>query len=183
MSVETKHDLVLGGNWYQGPYQMVSAQAEGMEKEWHIALGKKHAIWLYHPERSGVWCSGGPGSRGCGGSTVPFKLAGGLGTISLVGPWHSNAGQFLEETGIDVRDQFVTWGCVGTERLYATNTGRSGIGNLIWFDKEPTKGKFQRVEFFAWELQQLYPGQKLYMYSESEGGSTLGQVSEPRELF
>lgn len=183
MSIQPAHDLVIGGNWYQGPLQIIYARGEGMKHEWHIALGKRHTIWLYHPERSGVWCSGGPGSRGCGGSTVPFLLAGGLGTISLVGPWCSNAGQFFQETGIDVRDQFVTWGCVGTERLYDSNTGRTGIGGLIWFDKEPTRGKFQRVNFKAWELQQLHPDQKLYMYSESEGGSSLGPVREPRELF
>jgi len=176
------HDLALGGAFTIPSYGMVSAQGEANSNEWRIALGKSGAIWLYHLDRSSVWVSGGKGSRGCGGNTVDFPLAGGLGKISLVGPWNSNADACFTDTGVDVRNNFVTWGCVGTGREYDANTGAQRITGILYFDAAPKKGAFDRVDYIAWEMQEKEPDRKLFCYRESEGGSSHGPVSMPYKL-
>lgn len=173
------HDLVLGGAFTIPSYGMVSAQGEASGNEWKVAVGKSGKLWLYHPDRSMVWVSGGKGSHGCGGNTVDFPLAGGLGKISLVGPWCSNADACFVDTGIDVRNNFVTWGCVGTGREYDANTGSQRITGLVYFDRTPTKGAFDRVDLLAWEMQEKEPDLKLFSYRESEGGSSCGPVGMP----
>lgn len=174
-------DVALGGNFFMPSYHMVSADPP-KSSVWKKVVGKSGRLWLYQPEGSTVWVDGGEGSRGCGGRTLTFNLDDGS-TVDLKGPWCSNSNACFKDTGIDVRSNHITWGCVGTERLWDGNTGRSGIGNIIWFDPEPTKGLFERVDLIAWELQKKYPDQKLQVYRESAGGSSLGSVSEPQYLF
>lgn len=177
-----QHDLAKGGAFTIPSYGMISAQGIANSNEWKIAIGKSGHIWLYHPERSMVWVSGGKGSEGCGGSTVDFPLADGLGKISLVGPWNSNADECFRETGIDVRGNFITWGCVGTGRDYDANTGTQRITGLLYFDAAPKKGTYDRIGHLAWDMQEAAPDQKLYYYMESAGGSSHGPVSMPYEL-
>lgn len=174
------HDLVIGGDFTIPNYAMVSGEPPAEEGH-KIAVGKSGRIWLYTPDRSRVYVSGGKGSRGFGGSTVNFKLADGLGSIDLVGPWASNADAFFKDTSIDVRQNFVTWGCVGTGREYSSNTGETRITGVLWFDAEPVKGAFDRVDFVAWEMQEK-SDVPLYCYSESEGGSSHGPVSMPYQM-
>src|SRR5690606_10463847 len=101
------------------------------EIEFELATGKEGTIWLYDPTNaSNTYCSGGKGSRGFGGSTVQFTLSNGRGTISLIGPWHSNADNLFEETGVDLRNKFYTWGCVGTGMEYDGNSGQTRITNI-----------------------------------------------------
>jgi len=175
------NDITLGGTFTINRRPMVSG-IPSADQEWKIAVGKSGRIWLYHPDRSAVWVSGGPQSRGYGGSTVAFKLADGLGIIQLVGPWHSNSDSFFKDTGIDVREQHVTWGCIGTGRDYDTNTDSMRITGVLWFDSEPTKGLYERVDLLAWEMQQATPDRPLFLYTESEGGSHCGSVSKPLSL-
>lgn len=172
--------LEIGGDFLVPCGGMVSAQGDAAAKTWYVATGKRRPIWLYHPDRSGVWCSGGPGSAGCGGNLVEFPLADGLGSIKLKGPWHSNADFFFRDTGIDVRSNFVTWGCVGTGRTYDNGVAR--ITGLVWFDVAPTRGEYERVDHLAWELQEKNPDTKLFVYAESDGGSHHGPVSMPYAL-
>lgn len=172
--------VALGGNFFQPNYFMVSADPHKSDI-WKKVTGKSGRIWLYQPEGSRVWVDGGKGSQGCGGRTLTFTLDDGT-TQDLIGPWCSNSDACFADTGIDVRKNHVTWGCVGTERLFDQNSGRSGIGNIIWRDEEPTKGLFERVELIAWKLQQENPDLTLQVYRESEGGSSLGPVSEPMIL-
>lgn len=174
------HDLIIGGDFTVPNYASVSARPH--ESIGHkIAMGKSGRIWLYQDGESRVHVSGGPGSRGFGGSTVSFTLAGGLGKIDLVGPWASNADSFFKDTGIDVRDNFNTWGCVGTGRSYDSNTGETRITGLVWFDHDATKGQYDRVDYLAWELQEK-SDVPLYSYMESEGGSHHGLVSMPYKM-
>lgn len=174
------HELVIGGNFTIPNYASVSARPN--ESTGHkIAVGTSGRVWLYQEGESRVHVSGGPGSRGFGGSTVSFTLADGLGKIDLVGPWASNADSFFKDTGIDVRNNFVTWGCVGRGREYDSNTGETRITDLIWFDLEATKGDFERVDFEAWALQEK-SDVPLYAYVESEGGSHHGSVSMPYKM-
>lgn len=175
------HDIVIGGTFTVPRRGMISACAPN-DETWKIAIGKTGRIWLYHPDRSGVWVSGGPQSRGCGGNTVSFELADGLGTINLVGPWHSNSDAFFKDTGIDVRDKHVTWGCIGTGRNHDNNTDAAQITGILYFDTEPTIGLFERVDLLAWEMQQARPDVPLFMYWESAGGSSHGPVSKPLSL-
>jgi hypothetical protein len=172
-----RHECVIGGRFYSPSYHMVSADPKRSDV-WKRATGKSGRIWLYQPEGSRVWVDGGKGSRGCGGRDIPFTLDDGS-TVTLTGPWCSNADSFFADCGIDVRENFMTWGCIGLGRGYDAQTQRSYIDDLIWFDPEPVKGFFDRVDLLAWEMQQAEPERKLYMYWESAGGSSLGPVQEP----
>jgi len=178
---KTPTDLVLGGNFTLPGYHMVSALAEVAEAEHTIAIGKSGRIWLYQPGKATVHVSGGPGSGGFGGRTVTFKLAKGLGNIDLVGPWRSNTDSFFKDTGIDVRMNHVTWGCVARRRTYNGNDARTTLEDLVYFDKEPTAGLFDRMEYVAWELSKKL-GEPLYVYSESTGGSSCGLAGMPRQM-
>jgi len=159
-------------------YHMVGRPQGG---KWHLATGKSGRRWLYDPEGSVVWVDGGEGSRGCGGSTIEFELVDGT-SVEFKGPWCSNSDAFLVDCGIDVTSNHWTWGCIGTEYGYDENAGRSCIGNIIWFDPEPVKGKFDRIDLIAWKMQLENTERKLYSYWSSHGGSGMGGVSEPFRL-
>lgn len=163
--------LVIGGVFTeQGAIVRPLIKRENIE--YRIATGKKYEIWLYTPDNaSNTFCSGGPGSRGFGGSTVRFKLFNGLGHIDLKGPWHSNTDSLLRDTGIDIRDKFRKWGCIGTGRDFDQNTNANRITDLIWFDADITIGTFDRIEEYAQKLADER-NQTLYYYEESEGGSS-----------
>ncbi|QIG68877.1 hypothetical protein EVB71_025 [Rhizobium phage RHph_Y55] len=173
-------EIVLGGSFFQPNYHMVSADPSSADR-WESVVGRSGHTWLYQPEGSVVWVEGGPGSQGCGGRTIPFVLTDGS-TLELKGPWCSNSDAFFKDCGIDVRANHFTWGCIGTERLYDENTRRSGIGNILWFDPEPVKGFFDRVDLIAWKMHLENPDLKLQVYWESRGGSSLGPVHEPYRL-
>lgn len=178
----TAHDLVIGGVFTIPPGEIIAARSQPGKIEWKIAVGKSGLIWLYNPEISSVWCSGGKGSRGCGGNALKFPLVDGMGEITLVGPRHSNADAFFKDTEIDIRSNFITWGCVGTGLEYDENTGRNKITGVVYFDDEPTKGLFHRFDLLAWEMQEQNPEVKLFSYCETEGGSSCGHVTMPYKI-
>ena len=174
------HDLVIGGNFTIPGYASYSGQGKAESGEYDMVIGKSGRTWLYHPEESSCYVSGEKGSRGFGGSTLRFKLRTG-GTIDLTGPWASNADALFKDTGVDVRNNFITWGCVGTGRNYDANSGLTKLTGVKWFDAEPTKGDYDRIDYIAWEMQKA-SDEPLYYYRESEGGSSHGPVSMPYKM-
>lgn len=158
---------------------MVSGFSEVASIKYHLHIGKSGDMWMVGDcETTGesVYVSGGKGSRGFGGGTVRFELSNGFGFVDLIGPWHSNTDCLFKDTGVDVRNTFRSWGCVGTEQFYDDNTGEPGIGNILWFDDVPRIGAFDRVDKIAKKMQRdsKVP---LFYYRETRGGSSLGSVS------
>jgi hypothetical protein len=165
-------DLILGGTFTTPPYSMISGIDEALSRKYHKHIGKSGKIWLVSNELAcaeNIYVDGGAGSRGFAGRTMTFELVDGS-TVNLIGPWCSNTEALFVDTGIDVRDKFYTWGCIGTSR------SGNGISNLIYFDTDPVLGTFNRIETLAKQLSEERQ-QCLYYYSQTRGGSTLGPVN------
>ena len=169
-------ELIIGGNFTTPPYSMFSGIAEAASHKYHKYIGKSGKIWLVGDETAcaeSIYVDGGVGSLGFGGRTMTFELIDGS-TIDLIGPWHSNTESLFADTGIDIRDKFYTWGCIGTDRHFSN--GNSGISNLIYFDTDPVLGPYNRIKTLAKQLSEERQ-QCLYYYSESRSGSSLGRVN------
>lgn len=171
----TTYDVTLGASFTLPPALPSALQHKPIESvEWELVIGKSGTYWLYDPEGSDCYCSSAPGYRGFGGSPVTFPRKEGLSTI-LLGPWHSNTHALFADTGIDRRDQHLTWGCVGTGRDFDGNLGRDRLTGIVWFDPEPTRGEFERVWRHAVELEREI-GVPLFYMRVSAGGSECGRL-------
>lgn len=177
MSEAMKHfmefpELHIGGDYVDRNYSMFSGQAEAQQNLYKIAIGKSGRIWLYSTADN-IYVQGGPKSDGFGGALLEFKLYNGCDSIKLKGPWHSNSDALFQDTQVDIRDTHLTWGVIGTNREWIE--GRTVIKDIIWFDKEPLYGTFNRVEDQAKKLASERQ-QTLYKYVRSLGGSSCGPV-------
>lgn len=178
--IEEKQELILGGSYKTDAYMMISASAEAEKREYELYRGKSGTLWLLSTQENcadNIYCSGGATSQGFGGGELEFKLARGLGSIKLKGPWHSNGEAFSADTGIDVSKKHLSWGCVGLGREF--EKGRAIITGLLYFDKEPQIGSFHRVRDIAQEIANTR-GETVMCYKEGPGGSSSGQV-KPKE--
>lgn len=179
MSLLTKEipDLVIGGVFTEAPYSMFSASADAESGVYKLVTGKGGRRWLYNDEKfnagANIYVEGRKGSQGFAGRTIRFPLLDG-GFVELTGPWASNSVSLFEETGVDLRERHATWGCIGLRREHRNE--RTAICDIIWFDKEPIEGSFNRVEELAIELSNSR-GEPLYYYSMSHGGSSCGPVN------
>ncbi len=166
-------ELTIGGDFIDRPYQMFSGQAAAQEGTYRLALGKSGRIWLY-ATGDDVYSQGGPNSDGFGGAILEFKLWNGCDSIKLKGAWHSNSDSLFKDTGIDKRNEHLTFGVIGRGRDWKDH--RSVIKDLIWFDKEPTYGTFNRVDELANKLSHERR-EVLYYHKQSRGGSSCGPVN------
>lgn len=166
-------NLQIGGKFIDDYYSMVSGQAIAQENHYNIIIGKSGRIWLYQDGDS-IYVQGGPNSDGFGGATLEFKLRNGCDSVKLKGAWHSNSGALYSDTRIDLRNQHLTWGVIGKKR--SSDNGRSVIEDILWFDKEPIYGPFDRVNKLANEMSHRLKT-VLYYYSRSRGGSSCGPMN------
>lgn len=111
------------------------------------------------------------GFKGYAGSTLSFKLCDG--TIEKVkAPWHSNTSALFVDTGIDLSDQHYTIGVLSKNiERPKENPFNLIFKDVLYYDKEPVKGKFTRVENMAQEFANTLKHRVEY-YSISEGGSS-----------
>lgn len=170
------NSIVLGGRYAIHDRSMISGISEAESRKFKVVMGNQGRRWLYNDEIPGcgawVYCEGGPGSKGFGGSTITFQLLEG-GELSLKGPWHGNPDSMFRETGIDLRKRHITYGVIGENREYARDAGGWAITNVLYFDTEPQEGDFSRIEQLANEFAMLL-GKEVAFYSETHGGSTNG---------
>lgn len=173
-------DLVIGGNFTEAPYSMFSARSEAESRGYKLITGKSGRRWLYNDEivdaGDAIYVEGGPNSRGFGGSTLAFPLLAG-GTLSLKGPWHSNSNALFADTGVDLRNRRLVWGCIGRRREY--HNDQSATCDLLWFDREPIEGPLDRVEQLAARMSDER-GEALYYFWMTRGCSTSGSVNYHR---
>lgn len=167
-------ELTLGGDFIAPPYSMFSGQGEAVAHTYNIHLGKSGRIWLVSTDcdcASNIYVQGGPKSDGFGGAVLEFTLANGCDKIKLKGPWHSSSESLLFDTGVDARDRTLVFGVIGKGRDW--KDGRSVIKDLVYFDKEPTLGTFNRISDMA-EAMAKEMNQQLFVYSATKGGSSCG---------
>lgn len=107
-----------------------------------------------------------PRSQGYGGQTLEFPLEDG--TVDKVkGPWHTNSDALFSDTGLDLRDQHLTF--VVLAREWNTRTGE--LEDVLYQDPAPIVGSFDRYKAIA---EQFRSEPTLYAYSQSSGGSLTG---------
>ena len=154
------------------PYRMICGSAEVEERTWYIIKGKSGGNWLipvndpepaahvhyHHPNDKN--------SEGYAGRTLPFKLEDGS-VYQAQGPWHSNSDALFRDTGVDIRDQHLTFVVLAKDR------DGSVMKDVLYIDDKPTLGKFERYK----ELATQYPDARYY-YSESHGGSSMGPINQ-----
>lgn len=175
--IEVPSNLELGGEFIDAPYRMISGQGEAQSKQYKIALGKTGRIWLYSTGDN-IYVQGGPNSDGFGGAILEFKLENGCDSVKMKGTWHSNSEALFTDTNVDLQEQHLTFGVIGLERDW--NKGQAVIRDLIWFDKEPTYGSFDRVTNLAKKMANDL-GKKVCYHKQSIGGSSCGFIEAANE--
>lgn len=183
-------DLMLGGNFRIPGYSMIYAQGMAQEhgRKYFLYFGKtkingQRRRWLVSAtdEDCGnyIYVEGGPGSQGFGGACLRFQLAP-CGYIELVGPWHSNSSSLFMDTGIDVRDKYLTFGVIARRRALKDvpdNQDRRAeyLEDIVYFDEKPTLGHHERVRDIAQRMANEMQ-ERLFAYNECIGGSSHGAV-------
>lgn len=173
-------NLEIGSSWTETPTGTVFARAEAESLVWRKHTTDRGETWLTRADGLGdtvIYHNPKNTSRGFGGATLTFTLED-ESTIQLKGPWSSNTQALFTSTGIDLREKHTTWGCVGRWRDYNYQNSPMGvatIGALLYFDKEPTVGPFERIRLLAERL--AYDRDEiLFYFEESIGGSRCGHV-------
>lgn len=122
--------------------------------------------------------SGRSDFQGFGGATLTFTLVDGS-EQKLHAPWHSNAGAFFEDTGVDVRDQHRTRVIVGKaamrERDGKLYYGYGVVDVLYYEPPEGAIGPFDRGTTIGQQLADEL-GHPVYVARSSEGGGSYGTV-------
>jgi hypothetical protein len=162
---------------------MRSGMVEAAKNKYHKHVDSDGTIWLVADgpgKGDAVYCSGGPGSQGFGGATLRFELVDG-GVEMLTGPWHTNADALFSHTGVDVRDQFLTFGIVAEEREHvAGRWGANYYDKIIHHDSEPIVGTYDRIHNIAktWAKEN---GKVCYYAFITPGGGSSGQESPKKD--
>lgn len=161
---------------------MVCGSAEAEKRRYHKHVGKSGKIWLVADQpnaAANIYVEGGPNSDGFAGRTLTFPLVDG-GEVSLRGPWHTNSDGLFADTGVDVRDKHYTYVVISRRRESGEHY-ESIMVDVLYRDDEPQLGSFHRGDELArqWAREIDAP---VFLYSESEGGSSCGQV-KPDAVF
>lgn len=168
--------MEIGGSFKPAQAQTISGFEQVEKREFNIIIGRGGSINLYAECANPgdyIYYEGGPGSQGFGGATLEFKLTKGRGTISLVGPWHSNSSALFTETGLDLRAKHLTFGVISREH---TSYYPKEMKDLVYFDEEPTVGEYDRIRKLA-EAMSNERGEVLYYWMRSASGGSSGSVN------
>lgn len=162
---------------------MICGSAEAESRKYHKYLGKNGRTYLVadQPDAgANVYVEGGPNSDGFGGRTLTFPLVEG-GEIKLKGPWHTNSDDLFANTGIDVRDRHYTFVVISRDRKSGKNY-ESIMVDVLYRDDEPRLGSFHRGDELARQWARELGG-PVYLYSQSSGGSSCGQVKADATFY
>ena len=164
---------------------------ENRELIYHKIVGKTKT-WVYPinalSPASGVHCSassrenepGYQGFRGYGGSTLTFSLEGGT-KEKMTGPWNSSAEALFSDTGVDIRDQYLTYVIIAKKREQDQKY-RTIFKDIVYQDKKPMLGQFHRGDLLARELARKNRVKKLYLFRHSMGGSKTSPIYADQEI-
>lgn len=106
-------------------------------------------------------------SQGFGGTSIDFNMKDGS-VVTLQGPWHGNAEHLYQDAGVDVRDKYLTRIVVAEEYDYY-----SKINKVVYEEKEPVLGEFDRVE----EVAKMV-GKNKWFFSFSTTGHRIEKLKE-----
>jgi len=138
-------------------------------------IGKSGGLWLVpNTGNSDSIYHSGEDKTGFCGSTLEFPLIDGT-VAKIVGPWHSNSDGLFNDTGIDLRENSWTFGCISFTREYDVQNLSGIMTSIMHLDKEWTKGSFDRITDMAKKLA-LENKRDYYYYSASSGGASSGMI-------
>jgi hypothetical protein len=165
---------------------MICASADAQSRKYRKVTGKSGRNWyiaidspagnVYVSPKSEENTPGYKGFKGFGGRTLQFELEDGT-VDHIQGPWHSNSDSLFEDTGVDVRDQHVTFGVISRDFKSDPDDpwGDGIMVDVLYIDEEPNKGSFDRIDKLAEEYAER-EGKQIMYYRESKGGSCRGPV-------
>lgn len=140
-------------------------------------IGKSGCTWLIpavtvYPNRADhIYVTEHPDSnkkgRGFAGATLDMPLITGA-SFLLKGGWHGNTKDLLEDTGIDLTREFLTYGAVG---LYRGYSGMEIVG-VLYSDKSPQIGYMDRVARLAQKFTNEHDWPIFYSYLSAGGGAS-----------
>lgn len=105
--------------------------------------------------------------KGFSGAILHMPLINGR-DFELRGGWHGNSKLCYKDTGVDTRNQHLTFGAIAVHR-----TGYSGLFGILYEDKKPRIGKFDRIEQLAQEMANER-NERVYYSVLSYGGGASG---------
>lgn len=168
---------VLDSYTYKSNRTMLCGSALAEEKTYRMIKVAEDRVWLVptdgDPNRIQFHNPLDTKSEGYGGSVITFHLEDGS-IYEAKGPWNSNPGALKKDTRIDLTQNFVTWGLVALERG-CDEDYNSVFKDVLYIDKEPVKGSYNRIERMALQLAKEL-GRRVYYLTTYEGGSIHGPV-------
>lgn len=142
-------------------------------RKYHSLIDEDGALWLVADQPNMAdniyYCNFDLESQGFAGRTLHFEMVDGE-TIDLHGPWHSNSDSLFHKTGVDIRDTHITYVVIARNRS-RDSAYNTVYEDVLYEDKEPTLGLFDRGDILAKELANKL-GTTVYCYRESQGGSS-----------
>jgi hypothetical protein len=169
---------------------MKSASYEASKFRYKKVVGKSGRLWLYpaNGDPSYIHVEADPGEnkpgyqgfRGYGGRTLTFILEDGT-PIKLQGPWNGNADALYKDTGVDLRNNHMTFVVISLDRVRNDRNWLFGtFKDVVYIDKEPTKGKYERYKEIGQRIANQL-GKPVFYYMESSGGASSGQILPEEE--
>ena len=118
-------------------------------------------------------------SQGYAGRWLVFPTADGT-TITLQGPWHSNADALFEYTGIDVRSKHYCQVVIGKD-FAAGPPSMNVITGLLYYE-EPCVQSYDRYKDLLYDLMTQHPELDKLVYNHAGGGgASTGTYSRKRD--
>ena len=155
---------------------MICASQEAETRRYNKYIGKSGRIWLVADQKNkadNVYVEGGKNSEGFAGRTINFKLVDG-GEISLKGPWHSNTGSLYSDTGVDLRNEFLTYVVVALRHKYE-GWYKVIMIDVLYKDESPQIGCYDRGRKIAKKIANELK-MTVCCHIKTKGGSSTGPV-------
>jgi len=144
---------------------------EIQNKLFRSVVGKNGRTYFYNGNPTSVWMDGD--QEGSGGRTISYEMMDGD-TVSLKGPWNSNAKDLLEQTGIDLTKMSYSFGLVFRNRREALDFEAGKDVNPMMSDLQWTVGEFDGGEKRMMEaLRHAYKGHLQIVNINSLGGVSI----------
>jgi hypothetical protein len=136
---------------------------------WYIAIQEDEGDNIYFTKGNGVF------SQGFAGSNLSFILEDGTEEY-VQGPWHSNSGALLADTGYDTSHKHLTRGIIALDSEPVLESyNKTQHKEVLHYDEEPVIGDHSRIEIMAQEFANKL-NKSVYAAKVSTGGGSAGWI-------
>jgi hypothetical protein len=102
-------------------------------------VGKSGKAWYYNGDPSSVWVDGD--GQGMGGRTVTYEMLEGD-VEEVKGPWQGNATALKQDTGVDLTQNFWSYGLVFASRADSIRFEKGEDVEPVVMDSDWTRGSY-----------------------------------------